>query len=109
MVCYIRWRLSVYINVLFLCSEPFVVGFVQTTHTVLESIGSVSICVNLTRPLVDILDESVYVSVTDYPESSTIPQDSVLASKSSNHQTVVLVKTVYLLLFTFVCGCIYSS
>ena len=74
-------------SVLFLCSlltlhtEPFVVEFVKTDYTVLESAGSVEVCVNLTRPLVDILDENLFVNVVDFSISSAIPHDSVLASK----------------------------
>ena len=56
----------------------------ETTYTVYESVGSVSVCVNLTRPQVDILDETVNVFVIDYPTSVYIPPGATLASKSTN-------------------------
>ena len=56
----------------------------KTTHTVDESVGSVSVCVNLTRPEVDILDETVHVVVIDYPTSVYIPPGATLASKPSH-------------------------
>ena len=64
-------------------SEPFVVAFVETTYTVDESVGAVNVCVNLTRPLFDILDERVNVFVIDYPNSVYIPPGAPLASESS--------------------------
>ena len=63
-------------------TEPFVVGFVQTAYTVVESIGSVEVCINLTRPHIDILDESVNAFVTDFPTSVYIPAGAPLACKS---------------------------
>ena len=51
-----------------------------TTYTVHESVGAVNVCVNLTRPEVDILDETVNVFVTDYPSSVYIPAGAQLAS-----------------------------
>ena len=45
----------------------------ETTYTVDESVGAVNVCVNLTRPMVDILDERVNVFVIDYPSSVYIP------------------------------------
>ena len=50
-------------------SEPFVVAFVETTYTVDESVGAVNVCVNLTEPMMDILDERVNVFVIDYSSS----------------------------------------
>ena len=64
-------------------TEPFMVGFVQTTYTVLENAGSVEVCVQLTRPLTDILDETVRVSVVDHSSSVYIPAGAALASKIS--------------------------
>ena len=64
--------------------EPFVVGFVETTYTVDESVGAVEVCVNLTRPMIDILDERVNVFVIDYPSSVYIPPGAPLASESSH-------------------------
>ena len=52
-----------YYNHICFLSAPFVVAFVQTTYTVLESEGPVEVCVNLTRPGFDILDEPVRVRV----------------------------------------------
>ena len=40
-------------------SEPFEVAFVETVYTVDESVGAVNVCVNLTKPDIDILDETV--------------------------------------------------
>ena len=56
----------------------------KTTYTVDESVGSVSVCVNLTRPEVDILDDTVNVDVIDYPSSVYIPSGATLASKPTN-------------------------
>ena len=50
-------------------------------YTVDESMGSVSVCVNLTQPLIDILDETVNVFVMDNPSSIYIPADAPLASE----------------------------
>ena len=73
-------------------SEPFEVGFVQTTYTVSESVGSVEVCVNLTRPRVgvDIYDEFVVVGVTDFPSSVYIPASAPLASESQNKDVILL-------------------
>ena len=56
-------------------SEPFVVGFVETVD---ESVCAVNVCVNLTRPMIDILNEQVNV---DYPSSVYIPPGAQLASE----------------------------
>ena len=60
---------------------PFEVAFVKTAYTVDESVGAVSVCVNLTRPEVDILDETINVFVIDNPNSIYIPAGAPLASK----------------------------
>ena len=57
------------------------IGFVQTTYTVLESADSVKVCVQLTSPLTDILDETVRVSVVDHSSSVYIPAGAASASK----------------------------
>ena len=57
--------------------ELFQVAFVRTMYTVDESAGPVLICVNLTRPEIDILDETVNVFVTDFPTSMYIPVGDV--------------------------------
>ena len=54
--------------------------FVKTTYTVDESVGVVSVCVNLTQPEIDILAETVRVFVIDYPNSTYIPAGAPLAS-----------------------------
>jgi hypothetical protein len=56
-------------------AEPFQVAFVRTMYTVDESAGPVLVCVNLTRPEIDILDETVNVFVIDFPTSMYIPVD----------------------------------
>ena len=61
--------------------EPFEVGFVETQYTVMEGMGSVEVCVNLTQPQIDILDEFVVVEVSDFPSSVYIPVDVTLASE----------------------------
>ena len=53
----------------------------ETVYTVSESDGSVAVCVNLTRPQVDIFDEFVVVEVTDFPSSVVIPPGGLLASE----------------------------
>ena len=62
--------------------EPFEVGFVETVYTVPESVGSVEVCVNFTRPQIDIFEEFVVVEVYDHPSSDYIPTNARLASKS---------------------------
>ena len=62
-------------------AEPFVVGFVQTTYTVLESVGSVEVCVELTQPQTEIYDATVTVTVVNYSSSTYIPPGATLASK----------------------------
>ena len=53
----------------------------ETIYTVPESIGSVRVCVNLTRPQIDILHKFVVVEVTDFPSSVYVPTDVALASE----------------------------
>ena len=55
----------------------------ETTYTVDESVGAVNVCVNLTQPLVDILDERVNVFVIDNSSSVYIPPGAPLASELS--------------------------
>ena len=62
-------------------SEPFRVAFVKTMYTVVESEGQVEVCVNLTRPEIDILDETVQVDVFHDDSSVYIPPNPVLASE----------------------------
>ena len=54
----------------------------ETVYTVSEGVGSVKVCVNLTQPQVDILEEYVVVEVIDFPSSVYIPTNVILASES---------------------------
>ena len=78
-------------------TEPFVVAFVQTTYTVVESEGPVEVCVNLTRPPVDILEETVRVRVTNDEGSIYIPAGVKLASESQLTVCIVLMMTLRIL------------
>ena len=75
----------------------------KTTYTVDESVGSVSVCVNLTQPQVDILDDTVNVDVIDYPSSVYVPPGATLASKPSNlyHCVCHIMHSQLLILPTF--------
>ena len=53
----------------------------ETTYTVDESVGAVNVCVNLTEPMIDILDERVNVFVIDNSSSIYIPPGAPLASQ----------------------------
>ena len=53
----------------------------ETTYTVDESVGAVNVCVNLTEPMVDILEERINVFVIDYRSSVYIPPGAPLASE----------------------------
>ena len=53
----------------------------ENTYTVDESAGAVSVCVNLTHPIMDILDETVNVFVIDSSSSIHIPAGAPLASE----------------------------
>ena len=61
-----------------LVTAEFVVEFVKTAYTVDESMGQVTVCINLTQPQIDILDESVDVFVAD---NLNFPAGSHRASK----------------------------
>ena len=74
-------------------TEPFVVAFVQTMYTVVESEGPVEVCVNLTRPGIDILDVTVRVRVTNNEGSIYIPPGVRLASESQLTVCIVLMIT----------------
>ena len=65
-------------------SDPFEVAYVQTIYTVFESEGQVEVCVNLTRPDFDILEETVRVESFNNESSVYIPADAVLASESQS-------------------------
>ena len=71
--------------ILSLLLEPFLVAFVKTTYTVVESEGQVEVCVNLTRPRQDILDETVIVNVFNNESSVYIPDGAEIASMINFH------------------------
>ena len=58
----------------------------ETIYTVSEDVGSVEICVNLTQPQLNILDEFVVVEVIDFTSSVYIPADATLASESLSYR-----------------------
>ena len=66
-----------------MCSslDPFVVQFVETTYTVTECEGQVEVCVNLTQPQTDILDEVIYLDIIRNDTSRYIPEGSPLAGE----------------------------
>ena len=53
----------------------------RTIYTVIEDEGPVEVCVNLTKPEVDIEEEMVFVELLDNSSSIYIPDDATLASK----------------------------
>ena len=65
-------------------SEPLNVSFVETVYTVVESDERVEVCVNLTKPDTDILDNTVNVEVFVDKDSIYIPRNSNIASKLNN-------------------------
>ena len=56
-------------------------AYVQTVYTVNETVGQVEVCVNLTRPDFDILDETVRVEAFNDEGSVYIPSGGILASE----------------------------
>ena len=56
-------------------------AFVETEYTVDESVSAVNVCVNLTKPDIDILNETVRVFVIDNSSSLYIPPGGPLASE----------------------------
>ena len=54
----------------------------ETAYTVDESMPAINVCVNLTQPSKDILEETVNVYVIDNSRSVYIPSDAPLASKT---------------------------
>ena len=66
----------------------------QTTYTVVESEGPVEVCVNLTHPPVDILEETVRVRVTNDEGSIYIPAGVRLASESQLTVCIDLMMTL---------------
>ena len=53
----------------------------ETAYTVDESMPALNVCVNITQPSKDILDETVNVYVIDNSRSVYIPSGAPLASK----------------------------
>ena len=53
----------------------------ENTYTVDEDVGAVNVCVNLTHPARDLLEETVNIFVIDYSSSIYIPSGAPLASK----------------------------
>ena len=64
----------------YLLPEPFAVAFVETLYTVIESEGQVEVCVNLTHPRLDNLEETVRVNVFNNESSAYIPAEAAIAS-----------------------------
>ena len=62
-------------------AEPFSVAFTELVYTVRECEDQVEVCVNLTQPQKDILDEVVYLDIVSSDSSHHIPPHSSLASK----------------------------
>ena len=52
----------------------------QTIYTVIEDENPVRVCVNLTKPAVDIEEEVVFVESLDFNKSVHIPANATLAS-----------------------------
>ena len=72
---------------------PFRVAFDQTMYTVVESAGSVEVCVNLTYPSDDIFDERVTVLVFHNDSSVYVPPNPTFASKQPS--TVIVFDITY--------------
>ena len=69
-------------------------AFVATAYTVSESEGEVEVCVNLTQPQRDILDETISVNVYNDDSSSYIPIDAILASKTVQIPNIILYSSI---------------
>ena len=65
------------------------VAFVETVYTMAECDGQVEVCVNLTQPQTDILDEVIHLDVVRDDASRHIPPGSVLACKHFVRHTMV--------------------
>ena len=62
-------------------SVPLNVSFVETVYTVVERDERVEVCVTLTQPLTDILDNFVLVEAFVDDDSIYIPPNASIASK----------------------------
>ena len=91
--------LVTHIIISFHFSAPFVVAFVETMYTVIESEGQVDVCVNLTQPEIDILEETIHVDVFRADNSVYIPNNSVLASTFAIYSCIHLY--LYLCIHTY--------
>ena len=67
-----------------LFSVPLIVGFEKKVYEVVESDGSVEVCVILTQPDHNILNNSVNVEVFVNDDSVYIPSNVNIASKLKN-------------------------
>ena len=65
-------------------SVPLNVSFVETVYTVVEQDERVEVCVILTQPDTDILDNSVNVEVFADDHSLYIPRNSNIESQLNN-------------------------
>ena len=72
-------------NVYFSFSVPLNVSFVETVYTVVERDEIVEVCVSLTQPETDILDNAINVEVFVDDESIYIPSNVNKASKLNNN------------------------
>ena len=63
--------------------EPFMIGFMKTVYTVIESEGQVKVCVNLTHPLEYVFDFTVLVESYNNESSLYNLTNTVIASESS--------------------------
>ena len=96
-----------YYTFIALLSEPFEVAFVETTYTVSEDVGTVEVCVNLTKPQIDILNEFVVVEVIDFPSSVYIPADVTQASELllyTNYFLLLVLNLQLRMFLTFLVG-----
>ena len=66
-------------------SVPLNVSFEETIYEVVEHDERVEVCVNLTKPDIDILENSVNVEVFVDDNSIYIPSNSRMASKLNNN------------------------
>ena len=65
--------------------EPFMIGFLKTAYTVIESEGQVEVCVNLTCPSEYVFDFTVLVESYNNEKSVYNLTNAVIVSESSLH------------------------
>ena len=73
--------------------DPFHVGFDQTVYSVVESGGSVEVCVNLTHPPGDISGGEVTVLVFHNDSSIYVPLNPTFASKQLSVIMLIIYST----------------